>query len=157
MTNSIPSGYHSVTPSLTLKNSKEALEFYKKAFGATVLQVFPNLNGHGIMHAVMKIGDSLVMMGDEMPGRSKSVETTGSSPISLFIYVPDADVAFAQAIAAGATVTMPVADMFWGDRAGNLKDPFGYQWMIASHKRDMTDAEIRTEAEIFFKSSAPSK
>src|ERR1700687_3356501 len=125
MTKPIPNGYHSVTPSLTLKDSKKAIEFYKKAFGATVLDLFPNLSGPGIMHASIQIGDSMIMMGDENPGMTcKSAETLGACPISLFIYVPDVDKTFKQAVAAGATATMPVAEMFWGDRAGNLKDPF---------------------------------
>jgi PhnB protein len=151
MTNPIPAGYHSVTPSLTLKDSKKAIEFYKKAFGATLLDIFPSLNGQGIMHATLKIGDSIVMMGDENQSPScKSAETLGSSPVSLFIYVPNADATFKQALAAGATAAMPVGEMFWGDRAGSLKDPFGYQWMVATHKRDMTREQIRAEAETFF-------
>jgi PhnB protein len=151
MTNAIPAGYHTMTPSFTFKDSKKAIDFYKKAFGATVLDLFPALKGSGIMHAVLKMGDSLFMLGDEMPGPSpKSAETVGASPISLYLYVQDADAAFKQAIAAGATPVMPVADMFWGDRAGSLKDPFGYQWMVATHKRDMTKDQIRAEAETFF-------
>jgi PhnB protein len=115
------------------------------------LDVFPNLTGQGIMHATIKIGDSILMMGDENLGQTcKSAETLGASPISLFIYVADADAAFKQAVAAGGTVFMPVADIFWGDRAGNIKDPFGYQWMIATHTRDLSKEEIRKEAEAFF-------
>ena len=151
MTNPIPAGYHSVTPSFSFKDTQKALEFYKKAFGATVLDLFPSLDGKGIMHATMKIGDSIFMLGDEMPGgMNKSAETVGSSPISLFLYVRDVDAAFKQAVSAGATVVYPVMEMFWGDRAGNLKDPFGYQWMLATHKRDMTKEQIRAEAETFF-------
>ena len=155
MTKPIPDGYHAVTPSLTLKNSKKAIEFYQKAFGAKVLDVFPNLSGQGIMHATIQIGDSILMMGDENPGQMcKSAETLGASPISLFVYVPDVDTVFKQAVAAGGTVVMPVAEMFWGDRAGNIKDPFGYQWMIAAHKRDLTKDQIRTEAQAFFAQAA---
>jgi PhnB protein len=151
MTNPIPNGYHAVTPSLTFKDSQKAIDFYKKAFGATVLSVFPNLTGKGIMHAALQIADSILMMGDENAGQtSKSAETLGTSPISLFLYVPDADKTFKQAVAAGGTVVMPMADMFWGDRAGNIKDPFGYQWMIATHQRDLTNEEIRQEAQAFF-------
>src|SRR5437764_20451 len=132
MTQPMPQGYHAVTPSFTFKDSQKAIDFYKKAFGAKVLDVFPSLTGKGIMHATIQIGNSILMMGDEMPGSkcSQSAETVGSSPISLYLYVPNADTAFKQAIAAGATEIMPVADMFWGDRAGSLKDPFGYSWMI---------------------------
>jgi PhnB protein len=158
MVQAIPPGFHSVTPSLTLKNTKKALDFYSKAFGAKVLDSFPNLQGDGIMHAVIQIGNSLIMMGDEMAGGAcKSAESLGESPMSLFIYVEDVDVAFQKAVAAGATATMPVMEMFWGDRAGNLKDPFGYQWMIATHKRDLTHEQIKKEAEQFFAQMAAKK
>lgn len=151
MTKPIPEGYHAVTPSFTFKDSQKAIDFYKKAFGAKVLDVFPSLNGRGIMHATIQICDSIVMMGDENPGmRSKSAETLGDSPISLFLYVANADAAFKQAVAAGCTVVMPVADMFWGDRAGHIRDPFGYSWMIATHTQDLTKEQIRKGAEVFF-------
>lgn len=152
MAKAIPDWYHAVTPSFTFKDSQKAIDVYKKAFGATVLDVFPNLTGRGIMHATLQIGDSIMMMGDEMPGGQgcKTAEELGGSPISLFLYVPDADAAFKQAVAAGCTVVMPVADMFWGDRAGHLKDPFGYQWMIATHTQDLNKEQIRKGAEAFF-------
>ena len=150
MTKSIPQGYHAVTPSFTFKDSQKAIDFYKKAFGAKVLDVFPNLTGKGIMHATIQIGDSIMMMGDEGMGGCKSAETLGGSPMSLFIYVSDADGAFKQAVAAGGTVVMPVADMFWGDRAGSIKDPFGYSWMIATHTQDLTQEQMRKGAEAFF-------
>ena len=149
----IPDGYHTVTPSFTFKDSQKAIEFYKKAFGANVLDLFPNPSGRGIMYATIRIGDSIVMLGDEMPGAEnclKSAETLGSSPISLYVYAPDVDAMFKQAVAAGGTATMPVADMFWGDRAGNLRDPFGYSWMIATHKKDLTKEQIGKGAEDFF-------
>ena len=153
MTKPIPEGYHAITPSFTFKDSKKAIEFYKKAFGAKVLDLFPNPLGQGIMHATIQIGNSVLMMGDEMPNAekcAKSAETLGSSPISLYVYVADADATFKQAVAAGGIVTMPMMDMFWGDRAGNIKDPFGYSWMIATHKRDLTPDEIKKGAEAFF-------
>jgi uncharacterized glyoxalase superfamily protein PhnB len=109
------------------------------------------------MHATIQIGSSIVMMGDEMPGAdhcAKSTETVGSSPISLYVYVPDADAAFKQAVAAGGTVVMAVDDMFWGDRAGSVKDQFGYSWMIATHKQDLTKDQIQKGAEAFFASMA---
>ncbi len=127
------------------------MDFYKKAFGAKVLDVFPSPLGRGIMRATIQIGDSIVMMGDESPGMScKSAETLGGSPISFFIYVPNADAAFKQAVAAGCTTAMPVADMFWGDRAGTVQDPFGYSWMIATHTQDLTQEQIRKGGEAFF-------
>ena len=153
MTKPILEGYHTITPSFTFKDSKKAIEFYKKAFGAKVLDLFPNPLGQGIMHATIQIGNSVLMMGDEMPNAekcAKSAETLGSSPISLYVYVADADATFKQAVAAGGIVTMPMMDMFWGDRAGNIKDPFGYSWMIATHKRDLTPDEIKKGAEAFF-------
>lgn len=148
-----PEGFQSVTPSLTFKDTKKAIEFYKKALGATVLEIYPMPDGNGTMHATMKIGNSILMMGDEMPN-CPSAESLGGSSISLFIYVPDVDAAFKQAIAAGAIETMPVADMFWGDRCGNMKDPFGYSWMIATHIRDLTEKEIQEGARAFFAAMA---
>ena len=145
----IPEGFHSITPSLTLKDSLKAIEFYKKAFGAKVLDLFPAPDGKGTMHATIQIGDSILMMGDENPG-CKSAESLGGSPIGLYIYVPDVDAVFKRAIAAGAAVTMPVAEMFWGDRFGSLKDPFGYSWMVATHVRDLTADEVRQGAQSFF-------
>ena len=153
MTQPIPEGFHTVTPSFTFKDSKKAIEFYKKAFGAKVLDLMPDPSGRRTMHATIQIGNSILMMGDEMPGAencAKSAETVGNSPISMYVYVPDADTAFKQAIAAGATVNMPVADMFWGDRCGSLKDPFGYSWMIATHKQDLAKEQIQKGAEAFF-------
>ena len=149
MPRAIPEGYHSVTTSLTFKDSQKAIDFYKTAFDAKVLDLFPSPSGQGIMHATIQIGDTIIMMGDENPG-CQSAQTMGGSPASLYIYVPNADAAFKQAIAAGGTVTMPVADMFWGDRAGHLKDPFGYSWMIGTHTRDLSKEEIKKGAEEFF-------
>ncbi|MES2309907.1 MAG: VOC family protein [Verrucomicrobiota bacterium] len=151
MTQPIPSGYHTITPSFTFKDSQKAIDFYKKAFDAKVLDLFLNLSGSGIMHATLQIGNSIFMMGDENPCQPcKSAETLGTSPISLFLYTTDADAVFKMAVDAGCTVVMPVMEMFWGDRAGSVKDPFGYSWMIATHKRDLSKEEIRKEAEVFF-------
>ena len=149
----IPEGYHAVTPSLMFKDSEKAIEFYKKAFGAKVRDFMPSPTGRGTMHATIQIGNSTLMMGDEMPN-CKSAETLGSSPMSLYVYVPNADVTFKQAVAAGGMVVMPVADMFWGDRAGSIKDPFGYSWMIATHTQDLTQSEIQKGAADFFASMA---
>jgi uncharacterized glyoxalase superfamily protein PhnB len=148
----IPEGFHTVTACLTLKNSREAIAFYEKALSAKVLDVVPSLDGRGTMHALIKIGDSFLMMGDEMPyeGCSKSAESLGDSPISLYVYVPNVDAAFKQAVAAGAIVIMPLEDMFWGDRCGTLKDPFGYSWTIATHTRDLSQKEIQEGAKTFF-------
>ena len=157
MAKQVPEGYYTVTPSFTFKDSRKAIEFYKKAFGAKVLDLMMDPGGRRTMHATIQIGNSIVMMGDEMPGAencAKSAETLGTCPISLYVYLSDADAAFKQAVAAGGTVIMPVADMFWGDRAGTLRDPFGYQWMIATHKQDLTNDQIQKGAEAFFASMA---
>ncbi len=156
MAKAIPEGYGTVTSSFTFKDSKKAIEFYKKAFNAKVLDLMPGLTGQGIMHATMQIGNSIVMMGDENPGKdcSKSAEALGGSPISLYLYVANADEAFKQAVEAGGTATMPVAEMFWGDRAGSIRDPFGYTWMIATHTQDLTQEQIRKGAEAFFSQMA---
>lgn len=153
MTQPIPQGYTTLTPSFTFKDSQKAIDFYKKAFGAKVLDLMKSPDGKGIMHATMQIGNSIFMMGNEMPGSDcgKSAETMGGSPISLYLYVQDADASFKQAVDAGATVNMPMMDMFWGDRAGSLKDPFGYFWMVATHKQDLTEEQIKRGALEFFK------
>src|SRR5262245_37199981 len=153
----IPDGYHAVTPSFTFKDSQKAIDFYKKAFGAKVLDMFPAMDGNGIMHATIQIGDSILMMGDEMKTPNKSAETLGSSPMGLFLYVNDVDTVCRQAVAAGAKCVMPVADMFWGDRAGSLMDPFNYSWMIATHKQDLTKDQVRKNAEEFFAQMGKSK
>src|SRR3989338_4403180 len=101
MVKSIPEGYHTVTPSFTFKDSQKAIDFYKKAFGAKVLDIFPNLTGKGIMHATIQIGDSILMMGDEGMGGCKSAESLGGSPVSIFVYAANVDTAFKQAVAAG--------------------------------------------------------
>jgi PhnB protein len=150
MAKPIPDGYRTVTPSFTFKDTQKALDFYQKAFGAKVLGVFKGLDGKGIMHAVFQIGDSMLMCGDEMSDKCKSAQTLGGTPISMFIYVPDADKTFDQAVAAGCKPDMPMADMFWGDRAGNVTDPFGYCWMIATHTQDLSEEQVKQNAEKFF-------
>ena len=154
MVQATPEGFGSVTSLFTFKNCKKAIEFYQSAFNASLISILPTLDGKGTMHAVLKIGNTQIMMGDEMPNDncSKSAETIGTSPISLFLYVEDAYAAFQQAIAAGAQGIMPVTDMFWGDRVGQIKDPFGYNWMIGTHTVDLTPEQIKENAEQFFAS-----
>ncbi len=154
MTKPIPDGFHSTTPSLVVNNSKEAIEFYKKAFGANEIYQFPAPDGK-IMHAMIQIGDSFIMMCDEFPAMGFSSPTTiGGSPVSLYLYVEDADKIFNQAVEAGAIVTMPIMDAFWGDRIGSVKDPFGHSWSIATHKIDMTPEGLRKAGEEYFASMA---
>jgi PhnB protein len=151
----IPEGYHSVTPMFVFKDARRAIEFYKLAFGAEERFVMPGPEGKGIMHAELRIGDSIIMMGEENPQHAcKSAETLGSSPVSFYVYVENADAAFRRAVEAGATVQMPVEDMFWGDRAGSVGDPFGHSWMLATHTRDLTPEEIEAGAKAAFAEKA---
>lgn len=152
MAKPIPDGYHTITPYICLNQAAKAIEFYQKAFNATVVEKCDAPDGK-IMHAVIKIGDSLLMLSDEMPGSDCGV----SSPHSLkgissmiCLYVPNADSFFAQAVKAGAKVNMPLADMFWGDRYGQLLDPFGHLWSVATHQVDLTKEELTKAAEAFF-------
>ena len=142
MVNPIPGGYHTVMPVLVFKDARKALDFYKKALGGVELFAMPGPGGKGIMVAQMRIGDSIVMFGEEGPEGKKSPETLGGSPVSFYLYVPDADAAHRLAVAAGAISAFPVEDKFWGDRSGAVIDPFGYFWMFASHVRDLTMDEI---------------
>jgi len=138
----LPEGTRTITPHLTLKGGAEAIEFYKKAFGATLMSSMPGPTGL-IMHAQMKIGDSIFFLNDEFPEMgAKGPLSFGGSPVTIQLYVPDCDAIFNQAVAAGAKPTMPLADQFWGDRYGSVKDPFGHNWAIATHKEDLTPAEV---------------
>jgi uncharacterized glyoxalase superfamily protein PhnB len=151
MTQPIPEGYQSVTPVLVFKDARKAIDFYKLAFGAEERFVMPGPEGRGIMHAELKIGSSIVMIGEEHPQHEcKSAETAGGSPVSFYVYVENVDSAFRRAIEAGATSQMPVEEMFWGDRAGSVGDPFGYSWMLATHTRDLSPDEIAEGAKSAF-------
>jgi uncharacterized glyoxalase superfamily protein PhnB len=147
----IPEGFHSVTPMCMFKDARKAIEFYKRAFGAEELFAMPGPDGKGVMHAEVRIGDSIIMMGEENPQEPcKSAETMGGSPVSFYIYVENADQAYRTALQAGAEAQMPVEDMFWGDRTGTVKDPFGYSWTLATHIKDLTMQEIQQGAQAFF-------
>ena len=144
----IPEGYHTVTPTFTFKDSRKAIEFYKTALGAVETFVMPGPGGKGVMHASMKIGNSNIMMGDENREKDcRSAESLGGSPVSFYLYVENADLAFKKAVAAGAVVQMPLQDSFWGDRTGAVKDPFGYSWTFATHTKDLTPEQIAKGAE----------
>jgi PhnB protein len=141
----IPKGHHTITPHLVIKGATEAIEFYKKAFGAKEIGRMPMPSADGTMkigHAELEFGDSRLMLADEFPEMGSS-GPTGSSPVTIHLYVPDVDATFAQAVAAGATVRMPVADMFWGDRYGIVIDPFGHSWSVATHKEDLTPEQMK--------------
>jgi len=142
----IPDGYHSVTPYLIISGATEAIEYYKKAFGATELMRI-DAPGGKIGHAEIKIGDSPIMLADEFPEMGyKSPKTLGGSPVSIMIYVEDCDTVFKQAIAAGGKEQRPVKDQFYGDRSGTLEDPFGHVWHVATHKEDVSAEEMEQRA-----------
>jgi len=138
----IPEGMHTVTPHLVCAGAAEAIEFYQTAFGATELSRVPGANGK-LMHASVRIGDSVVMLNEEMPewGAFGPKSLKGSA-VTIHLYVENADAVFEQAVAAGAKITMPLDDMFWGDRYGKVEDPFGHQWSIGTHVRDVTPEEM---------------
>jgi PhnB protein len=143
MVQPIPAGYHSVTPYLMVRGAAKALAYYAQAFGAREVMRFDMPDGK-IAHAEVKIGDSHVMLADEMPDRGfVGPQTLGGAGVSLMLYVDDVDATFARAIAAGATSKRPVVDQFYGDRTGTLVDPFGHVWTIATHREDLSIDEVR--------------
>jgi uncharacterized glyoxalase superfamily protein PhnB len=147
----VPEGFHTVTPHLEVRGAAKAIEFYKKAFGA--VEIVRNLgpDGRRIMHAELRIGDSMIMLHDEFAeSGGHSPQTLEGTPITLHLYVDDADLVFKQAVDAGARVEMPVQDMFWGDRYGQLVDPFGHSWSVGSKLEDLAPDEVRKRAEKLF-------
>ncbi len=139
----IPEGSHTITPGLVVKDGKKALEYYKNALGAQVLDVMYGPDGNSVMHAELKLGDSKFYLGDEMPEMGAlSPQTLGGSAVSINIYTEDCDALFKRAVAAGGTVKAPLTDMFWGDRYGKITDPFGHHWGIATHKEDVSKADM---------------
>ena len=150
----IPEGYHSITPYLIIKGAAEAIEFYKKAFGATELLRMPYPDGK-IGHAELKIGDSPFMLADEVPDmKYRGPEALGGSPVSILLYVNDVDAVFKKAIAEGAKEDRAVEDKFYGDRAGSLIDPFGHTWHVATHKEDVTPEEMERRSKAAMASGA---
>ena len=142
----IPDGMHSITPHLICRGAAEAIAFYVKAFGAIELARLPGSDGR-LMHAMVRIGDSPVMLFDEYPEQGcLGPQSLNGSPVIIHLYVVDVDATVARAVAAGARVTMPVSDMFWGDRYGQLQDPFGHLWSVATHVRDASPEEIAAAA-----------
>ena len=143
----IPEGMRTVTPDLICAGAADAIEFYQKAFGAVELSRVPGSYGK-LMHASIRIGDSVIMLNDEMPdwGTFGPKHLKGS-PVTIHLYVENVDAVFDQAVRAGAKVTMPLDDMFWGDRYGKLEDPFGHQWSIGTHVRDVSPEEMQEAME----------
>jgi PhnB protein len=147
----IPRGYGTVTPQLTVRGAAEAIDFYKRAFGARELMRMLSPDGT-VMHAELRIGDSVFFLGDESPDMGgRSPQTLGGATGSLHVYVRNVDAAVKRAVDAGAQVAMAVADMFWGDRYGKLRDPFGHEWGLATHTEDLTPAQQRKRAEEYAK------
>jgi PhnB protein len=147
-------GEHTLTAHLSVRGASEAIEFYQKAFGAKLLFVHKMPDGK-VMHATLKIGDSKLMLADEFPGMgTPAAATLGGSPIVLNIYVEDVDALFNQAVAAGAKVTMPLANQFWGDRYGHVVDPFGFTWALGAHIEDVSQEEMERRANAFFSEMA---
>ena len=150
----IPDGYHTATPYLIVNNAAEALTFYKQAFDATELLRLTAPSGE-VAHAEIKIGDSPIMLADEMPGSEfRSPKSVGGTPVSIMLYVEDVDVRFTKATRAGAKALRPVQNQFYGDRSGTLQDPFGHIWTIATHKEDVSPEEINKRAAAAFKQQA---
>jgi len=140
----IPDGDTAVTPYLIIDGCAEAIEFYKKAFGAEEVMRLPMPDGSGVMHTEIQIGGARVMMGEASPEQGfESPKALGHSPVAIHIYTEDADALFAQAVGAGAEATMPVTEMFWGDRFGKVKDPYGHIWSVATHVADPTPEEMQ--------------
>jgi uncharacterized glyoxalase superfamily protein PhnB len=149
----VPEGYHTVTPHLVVRGAAQAIEFYKKAFGAKELRRSPGPDGKSIMHAEMQIGDSRVFLNDEFPAMGAlSPQGLNGTPVTIHLYVEDADTLYSQAVKAGAQATMPLADQFWGDRYGMVTDPFGHHWSIASHIKDLTPEQMQKAAAAAFAS-----
>jgi PhnB protein len=146
----IPDGMHTITPHLVCAGAADAIEFYKVAFGAIEMMRLPGPHGK-LIHASLRIGDSAVMLVDENPEWGiVGPKSLKGSPVTIHLYVEDVDATFDRAVAAGAKVTMPVEDMFWGDRYGKLEDPFGHHWSLATHIRDMTPDEIQQATKKMF-------
>ena len=140
--NPIPNGFHSLTPYLCVSDAARAIEFYDKAFGATLIMRLAEPGGR-VGHAELQVGDSVIMLADEHPEYGvRSPRAFGGSPVSLHLYVEDVDAVVARAVAAGAKVVHPVADKFYGDRSGRVEDPFGHVWDIGTHKEDVSPAEV---------------
>ena len=150
MTKPIPDGFHTLTPHLVVQDAVRAIEFYKKAFGAQEIERFMSPDGKSVMHAQLKIGNSMLMLGNEFPPSCLSPKSRGGTTVSLVMYVENADAAFDRAVKAGCTVKMPMMDQFWGDRYGQVEDPFGHQWSMSTHKQDLTPEQIATNAKAFF-------
>lgn len=141
----VPEGCENIIPHLVIDGAAEAIEFYKRAFGAREVSRQEGPGGK-ILHADLKVGGGHVFLNDQFGEASRNPKALGGSPVTLHLYVEDVDAVFARAVEAGAEVTMPVMDAFWGDRYGRLRDPYGHEWSLATHVRDLTPEEITRAA-----------
>ena len=154
----IPEGHHTITPHLVVRDAAEAIAFYQQAFGAAENYRLPGPDGKSVMHAELRIGDSIIFLGAESPGAEcKSPATLKGTAVELYLYVEDADAAYRQAVAAGAKAVMPVQEMFWGDRMGSLEDLFGHRWSVATRIKDLSPEEIAKGACEFFSAKGEKK
>src|SRR5262245_4341641 len=142
----VPEGFHSITPYLVVRSAENAINFYRKAFGAQEVYRSACDDSGRILNAQLRIGDSMIMLNDEFPEQGCLGPGPGNSPVTIHLYVPDVDAVVKRAIGAGATVVMPVSDMFWGDRFGLIRDPFGHNWSVATRIEDLSPAEIQERA-----------
>ena len=150
MTKPIPDGFNTLTPHITVQDAAKAIEFYKRAFGAQEIVRHGMPGSNAVMHAQLKVGNSMLMVANEFPPMALSPKSRGGTSTTLHVYVEDADAAFDRAVKAGATVKMPMMDQFWGDRYGSVEDPFGHMWSIATHKQDLTESQIAEGAKAAF-------
>ena len=139
----VPPGFHTLTPHLVVRDADNAIEFYKRAFGAELQGGIARIPNGKVMHAMLRIGDSFLMLNDEMPEfGAVSPLSGGSSSVTIHVYTDDVDAAFNRATSAGAQIKMPLMDQFWGDRYGVVTDPYGHQWSLATHVKDMSPEEM---------------
>jgi uncharacterized glyoxalase superfamily protein PhnB len=150
MTKPIPDGFHTITPHIVVQDAAKAVEFYKRAFDAQEITRHLAPDGKNVMHAQLKIGNSMLMLANEFPPMCLSPRSRGGTSVTLHVYVENVDNAFDRAVKTGCTVKMPLADQFWGDRYGQVEDPFGHQWSIATHKQDLTSEQIAANAKEAF-------
>ncbi len=144
MAQPIPKGYHTITCHLSIDGAQKAIDFYKRAFGAEVVDQAADPSGTKVWHAALRVGDSMLFVNDVFPDMGGS-----ASHSSMWLYVQDVDASFKRAVDAGAKALQPPADMFWGDRMGHVKDPFGQSWTLATHVKDMTPEEQKKAADAF--------
>jgi uncharacterized glyoxalase superfamily protein PhnB len=150
MAKPIPDGFHTLTPHITVSDAAKAIDFYRNAFGAQETERHVAPDGKAVMHAQLKVGNSMLMLANEFPPMCVSPKARGGTSVTLHLYVENADAAFDRAVKAGCTVKMPISDQFWGDRYGCVEDPFGHVWSIATHKQDLTREQIAANAKAAF-------